>query len=529
MARAWIRALALGGALLGPGATLAQTPAKVFRFATSTDAATLDPHATNALFTYLIVSQVYEPLTHRGDDLKLHPGLAVSWEQVEPTRWRFHLRDGVRFSGGESFEAEDAAFSIARVRAPTSNYGIYVDTVSGTEVVDRLTLDVVTRTPDATIPDKMSRVLVMDKSWSEANRSAVPQNFGQREETFAARNTNGTGPFVITRREVDQRTVMARNPAWWGIEAKAAPGNVTEFQYIVLNSDSTRVAALLSGEVDMVHVVPVQDIERIRRDPKLRVLEGQENRTVFLAMNQESDDLSSSDIRGRNPFKDVRVRQAVAHAIDVETLKRRTLRGQAVPTGSMWTQFVNGWTAETDKRLPYDRERAKALLAEAGYPGGFAIGFDCPVGTYDEACQAITAMLAQVGIRASLNLVPNSQFIGRIQRRESQFYALSWGVPTFDALYTLRAIMASRAVGGSASWNAGGYANAEFDALVRRVESETDAETRRGLIARAHALHNAELGHIPLYHMMIPWAVRQGVSMTHRADNQVQVREIRID
>ncbi|WP_431271539.1 ABC transporter substrate-binding protein [Dankookia sp. P2] len=138
MAQAWIRAAALGGLLLAAGTAAAQTPAKVFRFATSTDAATLDPHATNALFTYLVVSQVYEPLTHRGDDLTLHPGLAVRWEQVEPTRWRFHLRDGVTFSGGESFEAEDAAFSIARVRAPTSNYGIYVDTVSGTEVVDRL-------------------------------------------------------------------------------------------------------------------------------------------------------------------------------------------------------------------------------------------------------------------------------------------------------------------------------------------------------------------------------------------------------
>jgi peptide/nickel transport system substrate-binding protein len=138
-------------------------------------------------------------------------------------------------------------------------------------------------------------------------------------------------------------------------------------------------------------------------------------------------------------------------------------------------------------------------------------------------------MLAQVGIRASLNLVPNSQFIGRIQRRESQFYTLSWGVPTFDALYTLRAVMASRAMGGSASWNAGGYANAEFDALVRRVEAETDPEARRGLIRQAHALHNAELGHIPLYHMMIPWAVRAGVTVTHRADNQVQMREIRID
>ncbi|MDO9710209.1 ABC transporter substrate-binding protein [Paracraurococcus lichenis] len=527
-----IRRLALAAACAAPllaTPAAAQTAPKPFRFATATDAATLDPHATNALFTYLVVSQVYEPLTHRGDDLKLHPGLAVRWEQVEPTRWRFHLRDGVRFSGGESFEAEDAAFSIGRARAPTSNYGIYVDTVAGTEVVDRLTLDVLTRAPDATIPDKMSRVLIMDKGWAEANRSAVPQNFGQKEETFASRNTNGTGPFVIARREVDQRTVMTRNPAWWGIEAKAATGNVTEFHYIVLASDATRVAALLSGEVDMVHVVPSQDVERIKRNDRLRVLEGQENRTVFIAMNQEAEELASSDVKGRNPFKDLRVRQAIAQAVDVETLKRRTLRGQAVPTGSMWTQFVNGWSQDLDRRLPYDRDRARALLAEAGYPNGFTTTLDCPVGTYDEACQAIVAMLAQVGIKASLNLVPNTVFLGRLQRREAQFYVLSWGVPTFDALYTLRAVMASRSMAGSASWNVGGYSNAEFDALVRRVETEADPEARRGLIRQAHALHNAELGHIPLYHMMIPWAVRQGVQVTHRADNQVQVREIRVD
>jgi peptide/nickel transport system substrate-binding protein len=506
---------------------------RVFRMATSTDAATLDPHATNALFTYLVVSQIYEPLVHRGDDLKLHPGLATRWEQPEPTRWRFHLRDGVRFQGGEGFEAEDVVFSLGRARAPTSNYGIYVDTLDRVEAVDRLTVDVVTRVPDAVLPDKMSRVLIMDRGWSEANRSAVPQNLGQREETFAARNANGTGPFAIRSREADQRTVMARNPAWWGADG-AAPGagrgNVAEYHHIVLASDATRVAALLSGEVDMVHVVPVQDVERIRRDPRLRVLEGQENRTLLLGMRQDAEELAGSDARGRNPFQDLRVRQAIAHALDVETLRRRTLRGLAVPTGSMWTQFVNGWSPEADAaRLPHDRERARRLLAEAGHPNGFSTALDCPIGTYDEACQAMVAMLAQVGIRAQLNLQPNTLFIGRIQRRETPFYALSWGVPTFDALYTLRAVMASRGMAGGASWNAGGWSNPRFDALVREVESETDAERRRALIREAHALHNAELGHIPLYHMVIPWAHRAGVAVTHRADNQVQIRDVRVD
>jgi peptide/nickel transport system substrate-binding protein len=497
---------------------------RVFRMATSTDAATLDPHATNALFTFLVVAQVYEPLTHRGDDMRVYPGLAERWEQVEPTRWRFHLRDGVSFHGGERFDAEDAVFSLGRAKAPASNYGIFVDTLDRAEAVDRLTVDVITRVPDATIPDKMTRVLMMDRGWSEANRAERPQNFGQREETFAARNANGTGPFVIRSREVDQRTVMVRNPAWWGANGAAA-GNVAEYHHIVLSSDATRVAALLSGEVDMVHVVPVQDVERIRRDGRLRVLEGQENRTVFLGMRQDAEELQG----GPNPFRDLRVRQAVAHAIDVEAIRRRTLRGQAIPTGSMWTHFVNGHSPDAERRAPYDRERARALLAEAGFPNGFAATLDCPVGTYDEACQAVVAMLAQVGIRAALNLQPNTQFIGRIQRRDTGFYMLSWGVPTFDALYTLRAVMASRAMAGGASWNAGGWSDGRFDELVRAVEAETDAEKRRDLIREAHALHNAQLGHIPLYHMMIPWAHHAGVRVAHRADNQVQVREIRLE
>jgi peptide/nickel transport system substrate-binding protein len=523
-----LAAMAVAAGLSGPA--LAQAPQRIFRAATSVDAATLDPHATNALFTYLVVSQVYEPLTYRADDLRVYPGLATGWEQVEPTRWRFQLRDGVRFAGGESFEADDVVFSIQRALAPTSNYGIYVDTVASVVAVDRLVVDIVTRVPDPVIPDKMTRILIMDRGWSEANRSAVPQNFAQREETPAVRTANGTGPFMIRSREVDQRTIMVRNPVWWGTEAGASPqGNVTEYHHITLSSDATRVAALLSGEVDFVHVLPVQDVARIRSNPRLRVLEGQENRTVWLAFRQDVDELPGSDIRGRNPFRDLRVRQAAAHAIDVETLRRTTLRGQAVPTGSMWTQFVNGWDAATDARLPFDRERARRLLAEAGYPQGFSVPLDCPVGTYDEACQAVAAMLSQVGIRVSLNQMNNALFTQKIRRRESAFYALSWGVPTFDASYTIRAIMASPSVGGAASWNFGGWSNAAFDALIPRIDAEGDPVARRALILQAHQLHNADLGHLPLYHMMIPWAHRQGVAMRHRADNQFQVREIRVE
>ncbi|MBU8543531.1 MULTISPECIES: ABC transporter substrate-binding protein [Roseomonadaceae] len=526
--------LALAAQVAGAQSAAAQgnTPARVFRMATSVDAATLDPHATNALFTYLVVSQVYETLTHRADDLKVQPGLALRWEQVEATRWRFHLRPDVRFAGGETFDSDDVVFSITRALTPTSNYGIYVDTVASVVAVDALTVDIVTRVPDPVVPDKLTRVLMMDRGWSEANRATAPQNFAQREETFTVRNANGTGPFVIRSREAEQRTVMVRNPNWWGNGQGSngqAGGNVTEYHHITLNSDATRVAALLSGEVDMVHVVPVQDVARIRRDPRLRILEGQENRTVWLGLRQDVEELAGSDVRGRNPFKDLRVRQAIAHALDVEAMRRTTLRGQGVPTASMWTQFVNGWSAEADRRLPHDPARSRALLAEAGYPNGFSVPFECPTGTYDEACQAVAGMLARVGIRAQLNILPNAQFSQRIRRQEPMMYALSWGVPTFDASYTIRAVMASRAVGRAATWNAGGWSNPAFDALIPRIDAEQDPEARRGLIRQAHALHNADLGHIPMYHMMIPWAHRAGVTVTHRADNQVQVREIRVD
>ncbi len=505
----------------------AQAPPRILRMATSVDAATLDPHATNALFTYLVVQQIYEPLVHRGDDLRIQPGLAVRWEQTAPTRWRFHLRPDIRFAGGETFDADDVVFSIQRALAPTSNYGIYVDTVAEVVAVDPMTVDIVTRVPDAVLPDKMTRVLIMDRGWSEANRSAVPQNLAQREEMFAVRNANGTGPYMIRSREPDQRTIMIRNPTWWG--RATTTGNVDEYHHITLSSDATRMAALLSGEVDFVHVVPVQDVTRIRANPRLRVLDGQENRTVFVAFRQDTPELAGSDTPGRNPFRDLRVRQAVAHAIDVEALRRATLRGQAVPTGSMWTQFVNGWDASTDARLPLDRAHARALLAEAGYPNGFSVPLDCPIGTYDEACQAIAAMLTQVGIRVQLNLMPNNLFTPKIRRLESSFYVLSWGVPTFDASYTLRAIMASRSLGGAASWNLGGWSNPEFDAMVARMDNELDPAARRAIMLAMHRLHNADVGHLPLYHMMIPWAHRAGVAVTHRADNQFSVRDIRVD
>jgi len=332
---------------------------------------------------------------------------------------------------------------------------------------------------------------------------------------------------VLRSREPDQRTVLVRNPRWWG--GPPGPNDVTEWQHVVIASDPTRIAALLSGEVDFVHTVPAQDVARLQRDPRLKVLIGQENRTMWLAMDQARDELLYSNVKGRNPFKDVRVREAIAIAIDVEAIRSRVLRGHAVPTASMWTQFVTGYDEAFARRPPVDRDRARRLLAEAGYPQGFEVTLDCPVGAYDEVCQAIAGMLAQVGIQIRLNTVPSAVFFRKLQQEDTSFYGLTWGVPTFDALYTFRGIMMTRALAGGGSWNWGGYSNPRVDALIREVEAETAPARRIALIHEAQRIHNAEYGHIPLYHLMIPFAMKANVMVTHRADNLVFGRTVKVE
>ena len=275
--------------------------AKPFRFATTSDATTLDPRANNAFTTCLVTGQIYESLIHRNDSLRLEPALALRWQQVEPTRWRFWLRERVVFHNGNGFDADDVVFTIARTLAPTSNFTIYVDTVSHAEKISSHVVDIYTRVPDAVIPYKLTRILIMDREWAEANRSREPQNLRDREETFAARNANGTGPFMLRSHEPHRRTVLVRNPRWWG--GPPGPGDVTEWHHLPIASDATRIAALLSGEVDFVHTVPAQDVARLQRDPRLKVLIGQENRTMWLAMDQARDELLHANVTRATPSR----------------------------------------------------------------------------------------------------------------------------------------------------------------------------------------------------------------------------------
>ena len=441
---------------------------------------------------------------------------------------RFNLRKEVKFSDGTPFTADDAVFSLNRAMAKTSNFSPYVQGIDKVVKVDSHTIDVILKGPNPVLLRQMTELRMMSKAWAEKNKSVDPKDMKAADENFAHRNAMGTGPYVLTSWQPDQRMVFKRNPNWWG----KMEGNVTEIVYTPIKSAATRIAALLSGEVDMVLDPTPQDLGRLRASADLKVIDGLENRTIFLGMDQFREELPGSNVKGKNPLKDVRVRKALYQAIDVDTISRNIMRGLGKPTGALVAPQVAGWTEGVAKRFPYDVEAAKKLLADAGYPSGFEVDFACPNNRYinDEAiCQAVTAMWARVGVKAKLRTMPLVNYFPMIQRYEASIYMLGWGVPTFDALYSLQSLVRTVGQGGDGNYNVGRYSNERMDYLVDRVKVETDAPVRARMLTEALQLSNDTVSHIPLHDQVIPWAMKKNVELVHRADNRVDMLTVKIN
>ena len=505
--------------------------AQTLRIATAFDPQTLDPQALALLYHSRIAFQLYESLVTRNERFELEPGLAVSWQMSSPTAWRFKLRPGVVFHDGTPFTADDAVFSVERAFAPPSQRAFHLKGLVAVKKIDPLTIELQLEAPDAVLPQKMQFVAMMSKAWCEKNGVTRAQDFNAKQETFAVRNANGTGPFKLKRYEPDVRTVLERHAGWWGWaegSANKRHGNLAEVSFTTIKSDATRLAALASGEVELVMDPPVQDIERLKRDPRIGLLQISDLGQQYLTFDQWHDELEGSDVKGRNPFKDLRVRKAVYHAINVELIIQKVLRGLAVPTGAFLSTRVDGSPAELDRRLPFDPAKARALLAEAGYPNGFSVPMDCVNVAWREAvCQAAVAMLSQVGIRATLHSSVTNQFFPKLTQGSAAFAEFGW-TPNTDAWPSLNALFRTWDKSGLGTFNAGRYSNPKLDSLIDAMRVEPDLTRRRAMVAVVLRLIGDELPVVPLYRRTLTWASVKKVAAVQWPNDQIELRFVKI-
>ena len=491
------------------------------RWAGANDILTIDPHAQNHQTTHAFLQQIYESLVRYDGKYQTEPALATKWTQISPTQVRFELRKGVKFHDGAPFTADDVVFSLTRAGTAPSNMMSAVQSVKEVKKVDEHTVDLILKGPNPILLRELTEARIMNKAWAEKHNSTKSQDYAGKEESYASRNANGTGPFSLVSWQPDQKLTLKKNPNWWD----KPKGNIDEVVFTPIKSAATRTAALVSGQVDFVVDPPPQDQARMKADANLKLIEGAENRTIYLGLDQFRDELPGAGTPGKNPLKDKRVRQALYQAIDSAGLHSRTMRNLSVPAGVMVAPMVHGWSKQLDERAAkYDIEAAKKLLADAGYPNGFALKLDCPNDRYvnDEAiCQAVTAMWTRIGVKTTLQTAPMAQFVTRVLNNDVSAYLFGWGVATFDALYTLDSLMSTKDGKTAAGvYNGGRFSDAKLDGMIQQIKVEMDTAKRDALLHDALKLTKDEYYYLPLHHQIRPWAMRKNVETQHRADDR---------
>ncbi len=510
--------LAIGVAAGVSAASAAQ--AQTLRWSSQGDIATMDPYAHTESFTSNMHHHIYDPLVRRDRNMQIEPALATSWQVVAPNRWRFSLRRDVKFHDGSPFTADDVVASVTRLLDPTARARGNLANVTAAEKVDDFTVDFVLRGPYPLLLNDLSGIFIMSRSWMARNDALKPGNITTGTTTYASTNANGTGPFKLESYQPDSRTVMVVNDAWWD----KPQHNLKRIEFRPIRSDATRVAALLSGELDMIAPAPLQDLARIGQASGFKVVEEPSLRLIFLGMNWRPELFAEPG--KKNPLLDLRVRQALWHAVDLDTIQRRIMRGKSRTVGALVAPPVPGYSADVDKPLAFDPDRAKALLTAAGYPNGFKVGLACPNDRYiadEQTCVAIAAMWTRIGVQVDLKIESRTTYFPRVDRGETDMYMLGWAtLPPMDTYSVLSAIFASRrgTFGGN---NPNGLVVPRLDALADAAGTELDETKRRAMLTESLKIARDEALFIPIHQQPVAWAMRNALDVPVFADEYVRL------
>ncbi|WP_434051393.1 MAG: ABC transporter substrate-binding protein [Roseibium sp.] len=497
------------------------------RWSSPTDPQTMDPHAVNSAPVLGFLNNVYEGLVRRDKNMQIEGSLAESWEPLGGDGWRFKLREGVKFHDGADLTAEDVLFSYERASSEEADTSSWFAPVKEVKIVDDYTVDFLTHAPNPIFPDSIANFMILDKGWAEANDAVRP---AKDEETYATLNANGTGPFKLTSREPGVQTVLEPFDGWWDQKEH----NLTKATFLPIANPATAVSGLLSGQVDLINPVPVQDVSRIENQDGLTLHQGIEARVIMLGFGHNHDALKySKETTDKNPFQDLKVREAVQKSINAEALVDKIMRGNAEVATQLVSAQMKGHSDAATDRIGYDPESAKSLLSEAGYPDGFSFGLMCPNDRYinDEAlCKAMAAMLTQAGMRAELNAMPVRSYWPELRAGNFDMYLLGWSPGTFDAEHPIRFLVTTKNDEKKlGSWNFGQYSNARVDELLPQIQKEIDADKRQAMLDETAKIIRDDVVYVPLHIQPLLWGSKSNIDLTQRADNFLMLRWINVN
>lgn len=507
-----LRSLVLASAF---AASVPAALAQELRVGLSSNPQSSDPHYFNNDAISAMLSHVYEPLVTLDAETKLTPALAKSWRAINDTTWEFKLREGVKFHDGTPLTADDVVFSLDRPATITnspSSFTTYTKGITGKKAVDPLTVQITTAGPAPLLPNDLTRIFIVSRKSVE---NATTDDFNQNK-VFA-----GTGPFKLVKYTRGESFQVARNDAYWG--PKAAWTSVT---LRFLPTDSARMSALLSGDVQLVENVQANLVPQFKSNKDLTVFETVSSRVIFLFTDHRDKSPAVTDAEGRmadvNPMKDARVRQAISKLIDRQVLAEKVLDKLGVPTGNLAAPGMFGFNPNL-KPEPVDVDGAKKLLAAAGFPNGFNLTVSGPNDRFindEQVLQTIGQMLTRGGINTKVSVGPMSAFVGRASKKEVGFGLLGWGVGGGEPSSPLRGLLATTDKDkgmGANNWSS--YSNPAYDKLLTDALSTVDDKKREKLLQDAAELAlKKDQAIIPLYNQVATWAARKGITYVPRAD-----------